>query len=466
MCFSSMAAWYLLTAVGFSMVANAANATFYPTMNMTGTDGNLIQAHGGDIIKSQDSDDTSWYWFGEDKTGETTSGHFQAVNCYKSADFSTWEFVGAVLSPIAGTNISSDAVVERPKVIYNDQNQEYVMWFHSDDSSYGAAMVGVATSDTIDGEYNWRGSFKPFGNDSRDMTVWKDPEDGSAYLIFATSGNADLQIARLTDDYYNVSEALYTFPDKYWEAPGVFKIDGTFYLLYSRQDGWTPTDNYYMTASSMAGPWSEPTLLAPEGAYSYLTQNAYDIIIDGSEQTTYLYYGDHWSGNQLGSSTYAFYPVIANSSGLTLHRTGGWSLDIATGQWIDLAYTAITAAESTTAASTLIPCDDACAGGMAANMTADQTFTFVWSGAAGEKVLGIQYVYDGPKNAFKHIGVTMDGETVEGNALPETTRGTTFAQEVPFPATLREGSEVVLTLLDADGSEFFVEGVKVYPRLQ
>ncbi|OTA28129.1 hypothetical protein BTJ68_09914 [Hortaea werneckii EXF-2000] len=403
-------------------------------MNMTDTNGNLIQAHGGDIIKSQDSDDTSWYWFGEDKTGEATSGHFQAVNCYKSADFSTWEFVGAVLSPIAGTNISSDAVVERPKVIYNDKNQEYVMWFHSDDSSYGAAMVGVATSGTIDGEYNWQGSFKPFGNDSRDMTVWKDPEDGSAYLIFAASGNADLQVARLTDDYYN--------------------------------DGWTPTDNYYMTASSMAGPWSEPTLLAPEGAYSYLTQNAYDIAIDGSEQTTYLYYGDHWSGNQLGSSTYAFYPVIANSSGLTLHCTGGWSLDIATGQWTDLAYTAITAADSTTPASTLIPCDDACAGGMAANMTADQTFAFVWSGEAGDKVLGIQYVYDGPKNAFKHIGVTVDGETVEGNALPETTRGTTFSQEVPFPATLREGSEVVLTLLDADGSEFFVEGVKVYPHVQ
>ena len=103
---------------------------------------------------------------------------------------------------------------------------------------------------------------------------------------------------------------------------------------------------------------------------------------------------------------------------------------------------------------------------MAANMTAEQTFTFTWSGDAGEKVLGIQYVYDGPKNAFKHIGVRVDGETLEGNALPETTRGTTFAQEVPFPATLREGSEVVLTLLDADGSEFFVEGVKVYTFLR
>jgi len=102
--------------------ANAANATFFPTMNMTDTDGNLIQAHGGDIIQSANG--SSWYWFGEDKTGETTSGTFQAVNCYSSSDFASWDFVGAVLSPQAGTNISNDSVVERPKVLYNDKNDE------------------------------------------------------------------------------------------------------------------------------------------------------------------------------------------------------------------------------------------------------------------------------------------------------------------------------------------------------
>lgn len=143
---------------------------------MTDTKGNAIQAHGGDIIKGTDG---SYYWFGEDKTGETTSGHFIGVNCYKSSDFASWEYRGAVLSPQEGTNISSEAVVERPKVIYNEANEEYVMWFHSDSSNYGAAAVGVATSKTIDGKYNWLGSFKPFGNDSRDMTVWQD-DDGTA----------------------------------------------------------------------------------------------------------------------------------------------------------------------------------------------------------------------------------------------------------------------------------------------
>ena len=243
-----MAVQHILLAVvpaltAFTRVVLAANATIYPLINMTDTDGNSIQAHGGAILKSASSDDSNWYWFGEDKAGETDSGSFIGVNCYRSSDFSSWEAVGHVLEPIPGSKIDSEAVVERPKVIYNDVNDEYVMWFHSDNSSYGAAMVGVATSKTIDGQYDWKGSFKPFGNDSRDMTIWKDPDDGAAYLIFATNGNADFEIASLTDNYYNVSEGLHTFSDVYWEAPGVFKIDGTFYLLYSRQDGWTPTDN-------------------------------------------------------------------------------------------------------------------------------------------------------------------------------------------------------------------------------
>lgn len=55
-------------------IADAANATFYPKLNLTDTSGTLIQAHGGAILKSASSDDSNWYWFGEDKTGLTNSG--------------------------------------------------------------------------------------------------------------------------------------------------------------------------------------------------------------------------------------------------------------------------------------------------------------------------------------------------------------------------------------------------------
>ena len=84
------------------------------------------------------------------------------------------------------------------------------------------------------------------------MTVWQDPDTGDAYLIFATDGNANLAIASLNDDYTNVVEVLHNFTDVYWEAPGVFKDGDTFYLLISPQNGWTPTPNLWMSATSMS----------------------------------------------------------------------------------------------------------------------------------------------------------------------------------------------------------------------
>lgn len=294
------------------------------------------------------------------------------------------------------------------------------------------------------------------------MTIYKDPDDGTGYLIFATNNNADFEIATLDDDYYNVAESQYTFTGVFQEAPGVFKIDGVYYLLFSPQDGWTPTDNGYHTATSMQGPWSDATLLAPQGAYAYLTQNAYDITIEGSQETFYLYLGDHWSGNQLGSSTYAFYPVIYNGSGLSLEYTSGWQLDVEAGTWSNLPYTSITADDSTTPDDQLVQCESGCTGGLAANMTtADQTFTFQWDGSAGQKVVYIQYTYAGAKNAFRHISATVDGNEVEGWALLETSRAHTFAQRAPLPMTLEERSEVVLKLADL-GLQIRVEGVLVF----
>ena len=74
---SSIAAWATL-AISVPLV-NAANATFYPKINLTDTSGTLIQAHGGAILRSASSDDNNWYWFGEDKTGLTNSGRY--VTC-------------------------------------------------------------------------------------------------------------------------------------------------------------------------------------------------------------------------------------------------------------------------------------------------------------------------------------------------------------------------------------------------
>jgi hypothetical protein len=75
-------------------------------------------------------------------------------------------------------------------------------------------------------------------------------------------------------------------------------------------------------------------------------------------------------------------------------------------------------------------------------------------------------VYNGPKNKFLHLAVTVNGAVAEGNALVETSRDTTFAQEVPFQVELASGDEVSLALLDWDGNVLLVDGVKVYEDLR
>lgn len=165
------------------------------------TDGNEIQAHSAGILKVG----STYYWFGEDKAAN--SALFSAVSCYSSTDLVNWERQDNALTPVAGTNISSSNIVERPKVIYNEKNDEYVMWFHSDSSNYGYAMVGVATADTPTGPYSYRGSFQPLGAQSRDESVFLD-DDQTAYLLYASDNNQNFKIAQMDSDYYNVTEVV------------------------------------------------------------------------------------------------------------------------------------------------------------------------------------------------------------------------------------------------------------------
>lgn len=116
---------------------------------------------------------------GEDKSHGSA---FEHVNCYSSTDLVQWKFENALLSVTSGGDLGPNRVVERPKVIYNAKTQTYVMYMHIDSSNYGEAKVGVATSKTVCGNYSYRGSFQPLGQQSRDMGLFQD-DDGSAYLL-------------------------------------------------------------------------------------------------------------------------------------------------------------------------------------------------------------------------------------------------------------------------------------------
>jgi hypothetical protein len=156
-----------------TLLQTASSTTLTPTLQPNS--GHHVQAHGAGFIEVSGT----YYMIGEDKTNGSA---FQNINCYSSTNLVEWKFENALLSQTSSGDLGPSRVVERPKVIYNDKTQTYVMYLHIDDSSYGEAKVGVATSSNVCGDYTYRGSFNPLGQQSRDIGLFKD-DDGSGYLL-------------------------------------------------------------------------------------------------------------------------------------------------------------------------------------------------------------------------------------------------------------------------------------------
>ena len=229
--------------------------------------GRHIQAHGGQAVKTAeelgiDSNEVMsaglhhYYWFGEDRSNGY--GNSPGVHVYSSDDSYNWIDEGLALRAATGqeeiktdsyfTNLYGDngivsdetaskiytylgttkdsvtgnqAIIERPKVIYNQKTHQWVMWWHSDGNvtanggTYDRSLAAVATSESPTGPYKMIGAYRmpnrsnytacqaAVPGQARDMTVFKDSE-GTAYLSYSSENNASLYFAKLNDDYTNV----------------------------------------------------------------------------------------------------------------------------------------------------------------------------------------------------------------------------------------------------------------------
>lgn len=302
--------------------AHAATVTFTPGATWTDQNGNVLQMHGLGIIKAGGT----WFAFGEDKSGESSANtSFQDVPCYSSTDLAHWSFQSMALTRQGSGDLGPNRIVERPKVIFNASTNQYVMYLHIDNPSYGEARVGVATSSSVCGPYNYRGGFQPLGFQSRDIGLFQDT-DGSAYLLSEDRANG-LRIDRLSADYLSVTSSVAVFTDL--EAPAMVKINGTYYLFASHLTGWSTNDNVYATSTSLSSGWSAFTNFAPVGTHTYNTQTA-NIIPVGA---TFVYAGDRWTTSNLGTSPLVWLPLTIHGTVVTLGSYPAWSLEESSGSW-------------------------------------------------------------------------------------------------------------------------------------
>jgi hypothetical protein len=286
--------------------------------------GQLIQAHGGGILRLKDT----YYWFGEDRS-QTNHPDKRYVACYSSKDLAHWKFRNQVVALADPEDLGPPWILERPKVFYNAGTRKFVMYAHLDGPGYKFARVAVLTSETVDGNYTYVRSFRPLGQESRDIGQFVD-DDGSAYLIFESRPTKGFFIARLSDDYMNVEKQV-AFIEAPLEGGAVVHYKGLYYAVGSHLTGWHPNPNVYATAPSLAGPWSPMKDIAPPDTNTYDSQSSMLVKVTGKKTTSVIYLGDRWDPKKLWDSRYIWMPLDIAADHLLLPNPQNWKIDVRTG---------------------------------------------------------------------------------------------------------------------------------------
>ncbi|MFB9896564.1 family 43 glycosylhydrolase [Hallella seregens] len=267
--------------------------------------GNTVNAHGAGIIR----DGGRWWLFGEYKSD--TTNVFPGFGCYSSDDLVHWIFERVVLPVQKDGILGPQRVGERPKVMRCPKTGEYVLFAHADDMKYTDPHTVVATCVTIDGDYRLRGTLQYKGKPIRkwDIGVFQDT-DGRGYLLCHHG-----PIYRLSDDYLSVDTMIADVMD-IGESPAMFKKDGIYYLLTSNLTSWERNDNYYFTATNIAGPWMKHGTFSPKGTLTWNSQTTCVLILpDG----TPMYMGDRWSyPHQASCASYVWLPMQIDGDSLSI----------------------------------------------------------------------------------------------------------------------------------------------------
>jgi hypothetical protein len=294
------------------------------------TSGVPINAHGGGFLFHNGV----YYWFGEFKTaGPRGNVANVGVSVYSSRDLYQWKNEGIALkvSDDPASDIVTGSVIERPKVLFNEKTGLYVMWFHLELKSkgYSAARAGVATSKTATGPYTFVRDFRPDGEMSRDMTLYKD-DDGKAYLITTSENNQTQHVSQLTDDYLDTT-GLYTriLAHQALEGEAIFKANGHYFYIGSHTTGWAPNPAFGAVAEKITGPWREfGNPCRGEGAdLTFGAQSTYVLPVNG-KPGAFIFIADRWQPKNAIDGRYVWLPIKVSGDTYTVSWQPEWDLSV------------------------------------------------------------------------------------------------------------------------------------------
>ena len=328
----------LLALSAAQLVARQADQ-FVPGQVWLDTSGKPINAHGGEVLCHA----RTYYWYGENKEGHTWlpeankgwDGYrvdVTGIRCYTSKDLHRWRDRGLVLKAVAEdptSDLHPSKVLERPKVAFNPKTRKFVMWLHIDTSDYQSARAGVAVADTPTGPFQYRGSVKPEGADSRDQTLFVD-DDGRAYRIYSSEWNKATYVSLLSDDWLmHTGKYVKLFAGQGLEAYCVFKRAGKYYLLASQCTGWDPNPARAAVAESLWGPWRElgNPCRGKDAETTFHSQGTFVFRVAGKPEA-YIFMADRWDKTDLPNSRYVWLPIQFHDQVPELEWVGVWDLSV------------------------------------------------------------------------------------------------------------------------------------------
>ena len=343
---------WLICAVAGAMApaAGAAESTIRNGVFWRDSSGAPIYSQGGGMLKVGDT----WYWYGakyaeavsyaQAPTPKPNSANptFIAVTAYSSTDLVNWKSEGEVLKAgSAGKMFDQPGWVGRLGVVHNKRTGKYVLLTQYSSRDKGSGVL-FATSDAATGPFVYERLQTHIDRvatpTSGDQTVFVD-DDGQAWLVFSSGGDRrKLYVAPLrASDFLAVEPAtlVHAAPAGGREGNAMFKHQGLYYFCSSDLHGWNASRSFYMTATSITGPYTPEKLIeGTEADFSHLSQNGFFVPVQGSAGTLVLYAGDRWSNyaaNGIGYNIWA--PLSFEGSKPVFNSLSEFRLDAARGTW-------------------------------------------------------------------------------------------------------------------------------------
>ncbi|MDP6909089.1 MAG: glycoside hydrolase family 43 protein [Flavobacteriales bacterium] len=303
------------------------------------------------------------------------------VHVYSSEDLYNWTDEGIALAVIENdlsSEIAKGCILERPRVIYNENTNRFVMWFHLEhrNTGYNGALAGVAVAKNPTGPFrfvhslrpnagHWPENVLPFhkqavadsikdhywgwdgalpahvdslnllgrdfekGQMARDMTLFVDV-DGKGYHLYSSEENSTLHISQLSEDYLSHS-GKYTrvFVGRYMEAPTMFRnSDDKYFIIASGCTGWAPNAARSAVANHIFGPWKElgNPCSGPNSDLTFNSQGTFILPIRGKKDA-FIFMADRWYPKNPIEGKYVWLPIRIENDIPILEWSDKWSLD-------------------------------------------------------------------------------------------------------------------------------------------